>query len=156
VTIVEFSDFECPFCGALAKQLQAIRHHYPNEVAIEYRHFPLSSHHYALAAARASECAAAQGKFEAFHDAVFAAQDSIGVVPWEHFAIIAGVTNMLAFRDCYAQAGPIPALARDTLAGRRLRVRGTPTLLINETRLEGTQPLDTLELYVAKALHSHS
>lgn len=156
VTIVVFSDFECPFCGALTKQLRELRREYPKEVAVVYRHFPLSFHRHAIEAVRASECAAAQGRFEAFHDAVFAAQDSIGIVPWEHFAALAGIRDMSAFHDCAARTGPVPALARDTLIGRQLGVRGTPTLLINETLLEGAQPLDTLKLYVARVLHRRS
>jgi protein-disulfide isomerase len=151
-TIVVFSDFECSYCGALTRQLVALRRQYPTEVAVIYRHFPLAFHRHALEAVRASECAAAQGKFDAFHDAVFAAQDSIGIVPWEHFAALAGVTNLTAFHDCSSQTGPIPALASDTLAARRLGVRVTPTLMINEMRFDGAQPLDTLRLYVARVL----
>jgi protein-disulfide isomerase len=90
VTIVEFSDFQCPFCGQAAQALQGVRERYP-DVAIVYRHLPLEAHPHAFAAAVASECAAEQGAFQAFHDHLFAHQDSIGVTPWDSVAHRAGV-----------------------------------------------------------------
>lgn len=152
VNIVVFSDFECPYCGALMKRLHSLRNEYPKAVAVVYRHFPMQGHRYAIAAARASECAAAQGDFEPFHDALFANQDSIGRIPWEKFATIAGVQDLRTFRACVIAANAIPAIARDTAAGKLLGVTATPTLLINETELVGAQPLDTLEAYVARTL----
>lgn len=156
VKVVVFSDFQCPYCAMLAQRLRTLRTEYPAQVVVLYRHFPLATHPYAIAAARASECAAAQGRFEAFHDALFAAQDSIGVVPFGRFAAMAGVRDTAAFRECTMRTGPVPALAHDTVAGRRLDVRGTPTLLINQTLLRGAQPLDTLEAYVERALRRPS
>jgi protein-disulfide isomerase len=117
-----------------------------------YRYFPLPMHHQAVPAIRASECAADQGRFEAFHDALFADQDSVVAGSWEYIAHLADVHDLRLFDKCVAATGPIPALARDTLAARRLHVDATPTFLINETRLEGAQPLDTLELYIRRAL----
>jgi protein-disulfide isomerase len=154
VTIVAFSDFQCPFCGVAAERLRTLREQYPKEIAIVYRHFPLDIHPHAIAAARASECAAVQGRFQAFHDALYAAQDSIGLAPWERFAATAGVPDTSAFAVCAAGTAPLPALERDTLAGKRLQVRGTPTLLVNETRFQGAPPLDSLEAYVQRALRS--
>lgn len=152
VTIIVFSDFQCPFCAVLMSRLNEIRSAYPREVSVVYRHFPLSSHPHAVAAARASECAAAQGKFPAFHDALFAAQDSIGVIGWGRFAAAAGVADLPRFEACAAGTGPLPSLERDTVAGRHLRVSGTPTLLINEVRFQGAVRKDTLEAYVRRAL----
>lgn len=154
VTIVEFSDFQCPFCGVLAERLHALQEKYPDEVAVVYRHFPLATHSHAVAAVRASECAAAQGRFAAFHDALFAARDSIGAIPWSRFATTAGVADTASFRRCADGSGPLRALARDTLAGRRLEVSATPTLLINELRFQGALPMDTLEVYVERALRA--
>lgn len=154
VTIVVFSDFQCPFCNLLTQRLHALRAKYPTDVSVVYRHFPLAEHRYAVAAVRASECAADQGRFEAFYNAVFAAQDSIGVAPWQHFADVAKVRDSVAFNRCVASTSPIVALGRDTVAADLLHVRGTPTLLINQTELEGAPPLDTLEAYVARAIHS--
>jgi len=78
VTVVVFSDFQCSFCAVLMDRLRTIREARPDEVSVVYRHFPIEGHQHAAPAARASECAAEQGRFEPFHDALFAAQDSIG------------------------------------------------------------------------------
>jgi protein-disulfide isomerase len=156
VTIVVFSDFQCPFCGMLMSRLRQLRDVYPREVAVIYRHYPLADHPHAVAAARASECAAEQGRFSAFHDALFAAQDSIGAVGWDRFAARAGVGDLPRFEACAAATGPLAPLERDTAAARRLRVSGTPTLLINELRFHGAVRQDTLEAYVRRALRTAS
>jgi protein-disulfide isomerase len=148
VTIVVFSDFQCPYCAVLMERLRKVRSAHPGEVAVVYRHFPVRGHVHAADAAKASECAAEQGRFEPFHDALFAARDSIGIVPWERFAASAGVPDLSAFQKCANAAGPVAALERDTVAARKLRVSATPTLLINSLRLVGTPPMDSLEAYV--------
>jgi protein-disulfide isomerase len=152
VSIVVFSDFQCPYCGVLMSRLREVRDAHPAEVAVVYRHFPLRNHPHAAPAARASDCAAEQGKFEAFHDALFAGQDSIGAWEWSRFAQAAGVMDLPRFAACAAGTGPLPTLARDTVAAARLRVTATPTLLINDMRFEGAVPTDTLEAYVRRAL----
>lgn len=137
-------------------RLNQVRTSYPREVSVVYRHFPLPNHPHAVGAARASDCAAAQGKFSAFHDALFSAQDSIGVVGWSRFATAAGITDLPRFEACAASTGRLATLERDTAAARRLRVSGTPTLLINELRFQGALPKDTLEAYVRRALRTAS
>lgn len=152
VTIVLFSDFQCPYCAVLAQSIRTVRERHPREVAVVYRHFPLDTHPHAVAAARASECAGVQGRFEAFEYALFSAQDSIGVAPWSRFATTAAVPDTMAFRTCSESPAPITALARDSVAARKLNVSSTPTFLVNELRLVGAVPLDTLEAYVTKAI----
>lgn len=154
VTIVLFSDFQCRFCAVGAERLRELRRVRPDDFAVIYRHFPLRSHPYAAPAARASECAARQQRFEAFHDALFAAQREIGTKPWERFAETAGVPNRAAFQACIHSATQDPALQRDSLDGARLGVSGTPTLLVNDMRLNGAVPLDTLVAYVDRALRA--
>jgi protein-disulfide isomerase len=151
VTVVVFSDFQCPYCGVLMDRLRALRGAHPGEVAVVYRHFPVEGHAHAVAAARASECAGAQGRFEAYHDALFERRDSIGVVAWDRFAATAGVPDLAGFRECAAASGRVEALSRDSAAARKLRVSGTPTLLINGLRLVGAPPMDSLESYLRTA-----
>lgn len=150
VTIVEFSDFECPFCRATAARLRAVRAKYPRDVAVVYRHYPLPYHAHAVEAARASLCAARQGRFEAFHDLLFA-QDSLGMVPWSRLAQSAGVRDPAGFERCMRLPGPSPEIERDLREGARLGVRGTPTLLVNERLLDGAPP-GTLEEAVERAV----
>lgn len=133
VTVVVFSDFQCGFCAVAAERMRALRREYPSDLAVVYRHFPLRTHAHAVPAARASECAAAQGRFEPFHDALFSKQDSIGAIPWTRYAIAAGVEDLRGFDRCAGSAIPVAALERDTADGDRLGVRGTPTILVNES-----------------------
>jgi protein-disulfide isomerase len=154
VTLVMFSDFQCPACAVAADRLRALRRAFPNEVAVIYRHFPLRNHPHAVAAARASECAATAGRFESFHDELFVRQDSIGTTDWVRFAALAGVADTAGFRRCASSTDALAALDRDTTAGHRLQVRATPTLLINDVRVQGAVPLDTLTAYVERALRA--
>jgi protein-disulfide isomerase len=156
VTIVYFSDFQCPFCATLAERLKTLQRKYPNELAVVYRHYPLAGHPHALAAARASECAAAAGRFFPFHDVLFEHADSIGQRPWVEFARAAGVRDTVTFNRCTRARGSVPAITRDSAAGNRLKVTSTPTLLINDTRIVGALPLDALDKYVRRALESAS
>jgi protein-disulfide isomerase len=152
VTLVAFSDFECPACRMLATSVQRLRAIHPGEIAVVFRHFPLPSHPHAAVAAQASECAAIQGRFEQYHDVLFAQQDSLGKLPWSRFAIAAGVPDLAAFERCVRHQPPSPALSRDRAAGDQLDVTGTPTLLINGRKVRGAPPADVLERYVEEAL----
>ncbi|HYW07180.1 MAG TPA: thioredoxin domain-containing protein [Longimicrobium sp.] len=154
VTIVEFSDFQCSACRALAVTMRGVRERHPEQVRVVYRHFPLRSHPHAIAAARASECAAAQGRFEAFHNALYALQDSIGTRSWLRYAATADVPDLSAFQRCAEQDSDVEALHRDTIAARGLAVTGTPTLLINGWRVHGAPPAEVLDKMVRDALRA--
>jgi protein-disulfide isomerase len=152
VTVVEFADFQCPFCQAVARRLDSLRQERPQDLAFVYRHFPLANHVHAVAAARASECAGAQGRFWPMHDVLYERQESIGALPWARYGAEAGVPDSAAFARCMARTDEVPGLQRDVEAGHRLKVRGTPTILINNYRVEGAPPMDTLRAYVRRAL----
>lgn len=150
VRIVVFSDFQCPACRVLAAHLKTIRAEDAN-LEVIHRHAPLGKHAEAIPAARASDCAGAQGRFEAYHDALFAAQDSIGTTRWEAIARKAGVPDLAAFARCISAVRADGPLARDTLAAKQLDVTGTPTYLLNDLRFVGAPPLDSLRAQVARA-----
>lgn len=152
VTIVVFSDFQCPACRVLAEQLQAVRADRGNEVAVVYRHHPLRSHPHARMAARASECAGHQGRFEAMHDSLFQVQPDIGSRPWDEIARNAGVRDLGRFGRCMEDARMDSILARDAVLSRRLAVEATPTLLINDIRVVGALPLASLNDHIDRAL----
>jgi protein-disulfide isomerase len=149
VTIVEFSDFMCAFCREFSTRLTDVRDQYPNSIALIYRHFPLPRHGaVAEQAAMAAECAGDQGRFHAMHDSLFAWQDSLGVVPWRQLGAAAGVADILRFARCLTDSTVAARVRRDFEAGRRLGVRGTPTILVNDMRLVGAVPTDTILKYV--------
>lgn len=156
VTMVVFSDFQCPACRLLATHAKALRAEFPRELAIIHRHSPLSMHPFAVQAAQASECAAQQDRFEAFHDALFVEQASIGLAPWNRFAVNAGIPDLTAFEKCMAERAPSPTLHADTISAKQLKVTGTPTLLVNGLRFTGAPPLDTLRAFVARAASAQS
>lgn len=150
--IVEFADFQCPACRALEPRLRAERTEHPQDVAVIYRHYPLVKHIFARPAAIASECAARQGRFEAMHDTLFVLGDSIGVRAWHAVARAAAVPDLRAFDVCMSDGSANDVLLRDSVAARRLRVIGTPTLLIDGVRVNGGLPQATLDSLVTKAL----
>lgn len=151
VTIVEFSDFQCPYCGMMAGRLRALREANPGKVALVYRHFPLEYHPFAAPAAHASICAERQGRFEAYHDAVFARQDSLHGDIWSTLAADANVPNLQLFSECMKESGPAQRIERDQAAARRLGVNSTPSILVNGTLVTG-DALGQIEEHVARAL----
>jgi protein-disulfide isomerase len=149
--IVEFSDFQCPFCRALHGTLQQLRARYPAELAVVYRQFPLSIHPFARDAAIASECAAAQGGFSEYADLIFAKHDSLGSLPWEVIAARAGITDTALFRECRRGKTATARVDADVAAGTQLAIPGTPALVIGDTMFVGALPFDTLESLLRRA-----
>ena len=135
VQLMEFADFECPFCASFHKDLKELRARYPTQVALTFVHFPLSMHRFAEPAARVAECAGDQGRFEAMHDQLFERQDQFGLKPWDDYATAAGVPNMAAFDVCIKKTDPIPRVEEGKVLGAMLDVKGTPTIIINGWKL---------------------
>jgi protein-disulfide isomerase len=135
VQLLEFADFECPFCASFHKDLKGVRARYPTQVALTFVHFPLPMHRFAEPAARVAECAREQGRFEAVYDRLFEQQDKFGLKPWSEFATEAGVTDSEAFGGCIKRTDPIPRVTDGKALGNQLDVQGTPTLIINGWKL---------------------
>lgn len=152
VTIVEFADFLCVYCRRTAADIKVIRERYPNEVAVVFRHYPLSGNALSVTAARAAECAAIAGRFEVFHDLLFIQADSIGEKPWSRYAEDVGISAPSEFEQCITDPLSIMAVRRDVALGDSLGVRIMPTLLINDLLLEGSPSADDLERHVRLAI----
>jgi protein-disulfide isomerase len=133
--LIEFADFECPFCASFHKVLRTVRERYPTQVALVYVHFPLQMHRFAVPAARVAECAGEQGHFESMHDKLFEGQEDFGLKPWTDFAIAAGVPDIGRFNACIKGSDPIPRVEEGKNLGTQLDVQGTPTLVINGWKL---------------------
>jgi protein-disulfide isomerase len=148
VTVVVFSDFQCPACGTFAvKTYPQFRDKHPGQVALVFRHWPLRSHRLAYPAARAAECAAAQDRFEEFHDLLFSDQQSVGIKPFDVFAREAGVPDLDTFSSCYLRQDPVPAIERDMEMAQQIGGTGTPTVVVNGWSLlggVGPQLLDSI------------
>ncbi len=145
LTIIVLSDFECPFCRQLAKNLDYIQENHPRTVSVVFHHYPLANHRFAEPAARAAECAHAQGNFKAFHDLVFAKQDSLGLKAWSSFAEDAEVSDLGRFERCRSGKEQPPRIETGLEIGRTVGLRGTPTVLLNGWKLARPPSLRELE-----------
>jgi protein-disulfide isomerase len=155
VTIVEFADFECEYCAQAARALAAIRAKTGDSVRVVYRHLPLEGLHlHAREAALAAECAAAEGRFEPYHDLLYRIQDSIGSMSWWEIARRAGVGDSIRFMQCVAQERYAGVVERDLAVARLFHIRITPTLVIGNRLFEGLPPADELERQVRRELRS--
>src|ERR1019366_5283946 len=149
VTIVEFSDLQCPFCSRVQPTLSALRETYgPDNLRIVWKNSPLSFHPNARPAAEAAmgvfELAGARG-FWRFHDAAFGDQGSLGTESYVRWAREAGVTDAGAFQaglTTHRWADRIEADVRDA---EKLGVNGTPAFFINGILVVGAQPLDVFK-----------
>jgi protein-disulfide isomerase len=152
VQLIEFADFECPFCGDLHKSLRALDGRYPNKIGLTYVHFPIPGHRFAVPAARAAECANDQGRFEAMYDQLFEGQDQFGLKPWDDYATTAGVPDIPAFDACIKRTNPIPRVEEGKALGAKLDVQGTPTIIINGWKLGHPPNEQELEQIVQRIL----
>jgi protein-disulfide isomerase len=132
IKIVEFADFQCPACRTFHYQLKELRSEYPGALAISYHYVPLPYHQLAYPAARAAECAAAQGRFEAYHDILFDKLESLAKENLTDLARQAGVPNLPKFSECAARTETVERIDNDwAIAMGALAIKGTPTVLMN-------------------------
>ena len=156
VTLIEYSDFQCPYCGAFEPTIDSIMNKYKDQVRLVYRHFPLSFHPNALPAAIASECAAEQGKFWEFHSAMFKNQDSLSDDFYKKLASD-NKLNMGKFNDCVSTQKYAKSIQDEAAAGGAAGINGTPgTFVIGKdgtaTPITGAVPEATLTAAIDKAL----
>ena len=143
VTIVEFSDFQCPFCGRLTPTLKQVEQKYGDKVRLVFRQYPLPFHQYAQKAAEASLCAADQGKFWEMHDALFANQQALAVEQLKAKAAELGL-NAEQFNSCLDSGKTAAAIQADMKEGSSVGVNGTPAMFINGRFINGAVPLEQI------------
>jgi protein-disulfide isomerase len=141
VTIVEFSDFQCPFCVRVRPSLQRVREVYADKVRFVYKDFPLDFHTQAAKAAEAARCAGDQGKFWEMYDRLFANQDKLDVPALKQHALALGLAAP-AFDACIDSGRYAETVRSDAAEGRRIGVGGTPAYVINGRMLVGAQPFE--------------
>jgi protein-disulfide isomerase len=151
VTVVEFSDLECPVCARFHTTVRDALKRFGDSVSFVFVHYPLAQHRFARNAARGAECAGQQGRFYEFVDAVYGRQDSLGLKPWPAFARQAGVRDLRAFSECMRDTQPRPRIERGLSAGERFQVKGTPTVIVNGWRFP-VPPFGVLEERIAEIL----
>lgn len=155
VVMIEYSDFECPFCGKMfLETLPKLKENFikTGKVKFIYRHFPLRSiHQYAQKAAEASECAGEQGKFWEYHDYLFEKQNSLGIESFKLWAKELGL-NSGQFDSCLDSGKYISRVDVDYNEGLALGINGTPATFINGKLISGAVPYVEFERMINEEL----
>ena len=135
VTIVEFSDFLCPFCKQVQSTLARVLEKYSDQVKLVFKHLPSEAHPNALQSASAAICAGEQKRFWEFHDRLFESND-LSSSALEKIAAQLGL-NVSRFRACLVSDSPRNAITKDIEGARLLRIESTPTFVINGKLVTG-------------------
>jgi protein-disulfide isomerase len=143
VTLIEFSDFQCPFCYKAAAELDAVLKAFPTQVRLVFREYPLESHSQAALAAAAALAAHRQGKFWPLHNAMFAHRQDLSRPAIEAMATKAGI-DMKRFEADWSAKETLATITRDIQDGDRAGVDGTPTIFINGQHYHGSLELEPM------------
>jgi protein-disulfide isomerase len=155
ITIVEFSDFQCPFCSRAEPTVTEVLQAYPGKIRLVYRDFPLPSHGDAPKAAEAALCAADQGKFWEMHGRLFANQDKLKVGDLKVAAKELGLDGA-KFDQCLDSGTKAKAVEDNRKAGEEAGVTGTPAFFINGRLLSGAQPLTAFKTVIDEELKARN
>lgn len=157
VVLVELADFQCPACRSLHNLLQKMQADNPGKLAISYHYAPLSYHPLAYPAARAAECAAEQGRFEAYYDILFSRFDSLSTDSFVNLAAKSGIPDLSSFKRCAARTDSVQRInAGLALAFDTLHITGTPTVLLQGMMYNFAPPLDELRRIIKTTSSSES
>lgn len=136
IVLIEYSDFQCPACKSASPIVKEIAQEYGEQVRIEFRHFPLTSiHPNAFNAAVAAECAFEQGKFWEYHDKLFANQQALDRASLLRYAEELGL-NAQEFSQCLDSSEAREAVMQDTSEAQALKLRGTPSFILNGKQVQ--------------------
>jgi protein-disulfide isomerase len=151
VEIVEFSDFQCPFCQQLVGTLEQLKTAFGSDIRLVFKDYPLPSHAQAFKAAEAGNCANQQGKFWEMHDTMFSRQSELGVDDLKRHAGELGM-DQAAFDTCLDSGGFAEQVNADLLAGQRYGVSSTPTVFINGRAVMGAAPYELFNEIIREEL----
>jgi len=146
VTLLEFSDFQCPSCAFAQVPIKKIMDKFPNMIQLHAYHFPLAMHRYGMDASIAAECAAEQSRFWPYHDKLFQEQAKWSADPDARTLFLAYANeidlNREVFKSCFVNPETRRKVELDRDAGIKLQVGSTPTFFIGEDRLVGAKQLE--------------
>ena len=151
VTIVEWSDFQCPFCSRVTPTLDQINKEYGDQVRIVFKHLPLGIHPKAPAAHAAAEAAHQQGKFWEMHDLIFANQRELSPEKYELYAQQIGL-DVDQYKKDFASAEVKKNVDQDAQVAAGLGVTGTPSFFINGRYLSGARPFASFKTVIDEEL----
>ena len=149
VTIVEFADYQCPYCRQMEPDVSKMREKFNGKVRYSFRDFPLPMHQFAQKAAEASRCAAKQGKYWPFHKRLFSgdANKDLAVPQMKQIAREMNL-NGDQFDKCLDSGEEAAAVAKDLEQGKSLGISGTPTIFINGYVFSGAGSIETMEAVI--------
>ncbi len=139
VTVVEFVDFECPYCRALVPAMRKIRSN--DQVRLVFKHYPLERHSNAYGAAKAGVCAHQQNRFWKYYEGAFSGEHQLTEAGLASMANLIGL-NPVEFKACLTSETTDQEVQRDVDLGRAIGVNGTPTIFVNGRRLDSPASLD--------------
>ena len=151
IELVEFSDFQCPFCYRAHPTVEQVLKTYSGKIRFVYRNFPLPMHPNARPAAEAAQCANEQGKFWAYHDRLFDDQSKLGPDDLKASAAALGL-DTAKFDACFDSHKYKAVVDADLQAGNAAGVNGTPAFFINGRLLSGAQPFDEFKKVIDEEL----
>jgi protein-disulfide isomerase len=151
IELVEFSDFQCPFCYRAHPTVKQVLNTYGSKVRFVYRNYPLPNHPNARPAAEAAQCANEQGQFWAYHDRLFADQNKLGDADLRASAVALGL-DAPKFNACLDSHKYKPRVDADLQAGNEAGVNGTPAFFINGRMISGAQPYDEFKKVIDEEL----
>ncbi|PIY96290.1 MAG: hypothetical protein COY66_04610 [Candidatus Kerfeldbacteria bacterium CG_4_10_14_0_8_um_filter_42_10] len=157
VTLVEFSDFQCPYCSRVEPTLEALLDKYEGKIRLVYKHFPLTSlHDQAVPAAEASECAADQGKFWEFHDALYNNQSKLAEGYYSELASELGL-NKSKFDECLSSGKYKQKVTDNSTEAQAAGAQGTPYTIVIDAKgktvpVNGAAPQANFETVIDQAL----
>lgn len=154
VTLVEYGDYECPYCGKAHLIVKEIERRLGDQLRFVFRHFPLAQiHPHAEHAAEAAEAAGAQGKFWEMHDTLFEHQDALDDADLVLYAVALNLDKDRFIREL-AKHVYAERVLEDVMSGARSGVNGTPTFFINGVRHDDSYDLATLLAAIEAAMNS--
>lgn len=155
--VVEFTDFQCPYCAALEPQLARLRAEYGRRLSFGIAYFPLRDiHPYAYPAALSAVCARLQGRLLDIADTMYRRQESFGTVPFDSLARFAGVSDLASFKHCRESSQARAMVDRDLRWASRLSLDGTPTVFVNGKLIPAASVDAGIQAAIIQALDTHS
>ena len=151
ITIIEFSDFQCPFCKRGMDAMDEIVKAYPNDVKVAFKHLPLPFHKEAMPSAKASMAAHRQGKFWQMHDALFKNQDKLGASFYTETAKSLGL-NMEQFQKDMASPEIEAEIKADQALAAKHGIQGTPGFFVGGVAVKGAYPVDHFKMIIDRLL----
>lgn len=154
VVIIEYGDFQCPFCKQAHPVVKEIIKDYGDKILFVWKDFPLLDiHPQALFAALAAQCANDQGKFWEMHDKIFENQQDLSETAFKTYAIQLGLDS-IQFGECVISGKHLKSIEEDLLKGYEIGVKATPTFVINGILVAGAIPLDKFEQIIVAGLNN--